>query len=51
MTIHYWYDFYNYYRVYYKFYYGKLFNTRWWDYSEYKFSIRGRVCLKNSFLF
>jgi hypothetical protein len=23
----------------------KLFHTRWWDYSHYKFNIRGRVCL------
>lgn len=29
----------------------KLFKMRWWDYSDYKFNIRGRVCLRNSFLF
>ena len=29
----------------------KLFHTRWWDYSRYKFNIRGRVCLLNSVLF
>ena len=29
----------------------KLFHTRWWDYSHYKFNIRGRVCLLNSVLF
>ncbi|MBO4532682.1 MAG: putative ABC transporter permease [Treponema sp.] len=29
----------------------KLFHTRWWDYSHYKFNIRGRVCLLNSLLF
>ncbi|WP_346961821.1 putative ABC transporter permease [Clostridium sp.] len=29
----------------------KLFKMRWWDYSEHKFNIGGRVCLKNSFLF
>ena len=25
----------------------KLFNARWWDYSNSKFNINGRVCLKN----
>ena len=29
----------------------KLFHTRWWDYSRYKFNIKGRVCLLNSVLF
>ena len=29
----------------------KLFHTRWWDYSHYKFNIHGRVCLLNSTLF
>ena len=29
----------------------KLFHTRWWDYSHYKFNIKGRVCLLNSTLF
>ncbi len=29
----------------------KLFNTRWWDYSNHKLNINGRVCLLNSFLF
>ena len=29
----------------------KLFHTRWWDYSHYKFNIHGRVCLLNSVLF
>lgn len=29
----------------------KLFHTRWWDYSHYKFNLNGRVCLKNSLLF
>lgn len=29
----------------------KIFNIRLWDYSNYKFNINGRVCLKNSFLF
>ncbi|HOS29942.1 MAG TPA: putative ABC transporter permease [Treponemataceae bacterium] len=28
-----------------------LFNTKWWDYSQYKFNIKGRVCLLNSLLF
>ena len=26
----------------------KLFNTKYWDYSYYKFNIKGRVCLVNS---
>jgi len=29
----------------------KLFNARWWDYSDRKFNINGRVCLTNAFLF
>lgn len=29
----------------------KLFKTKWWDYSTYKFNINGRVCLQNSLLF
>ncbi len=29
----------------------KLFHTRWWDYSKYKFNLKGRVCLLNSVLF
>jgi len=29
----------------------KLFKARWWDYSNRKFNIEGRVCLFNSFLF
>ncbi|MBO5400414.1 MAG: putative ABC transporter permease [Spirochaetaceae bacterium] len=29
----------------------KLFATKWWDYSNYKFNIHGRVCLLNSVLF
>lgn len=29
----------------------KIFNARWWDYSQQKFNINGRVCLKNSVLF
>lgn len=28
-----------------------LFHTKWWDYSEKKFNIHGRVCLRNSILF
>ena len=27
----------------------KLFKARWWDYSNRKFNINGRVCLENSF--
>lgn len=29
----------------------KIFNTRWWDYSNKKFNIEGRVCLQNLALF
>ena len=29
----------------------KLFNARWWDYSNKKFNISGRVCLINSLYF
>ena len=29
----------------------KLFNARWWDYSNRKFNINGRVCLENSIWF
>lgn len=29
----------------------KLFHTKWWDYSEHRFHIHGRVCLLNSLLF
>ena len=29
----------------------KLFNTRWWDYSDIPFNINGRVCLHNSVIF
>ena len=29
----------------------KLFKARWWDYSNKKLNINGRVCLKNSVLF
>lgn len=28
-----------------------IFNLKWWDYSGYKFNIKGRVCLLNSVLF
>lgn len=28
-----------------------IFNLKWWDYSRYKFNIKGRVCLLNSILF
>lgn len=28
-----------------------IFNITWWDYSNYKFNIKGRVCLLNSILF
>lgn len=29
----------------------KLFNARWWDYSNKKFNINGRVCLSNCIYF
>lgn len=29
----------------------KLFKMKWWDYSEHKFNIKGRICLLNSVLF
>lgn len=29
----------------------KLFNARWWDYSNDKYNLNGRICLKNSSLF
>lgn len=29
----------------------KLFHTRWWDYSDHKFNLNGRVCLWNTSLF
>ena len=29
----------------------KIFKARWWDYSNLKFNINARVCLKNSLLF
>lgn len=29
----------------------KIFSTKWWDYSDMRFNIHGRVCLLNSVLF
>lgn len=29
----------------------KVFHNKWWDYSQNKFNINGRVCLLNAFLF
>ena len=29
----------------------RLFHTRWWDYSQRRFNLHGRVCLRNSLLF
>lgn len=29
----------------------KLFHLRWWDYSDKKFNINGRICLQNGILF
>lgn len=28
-----------------------IFRTKWWDYSQFRFNIHGRVCLLNSLLF
>lgn len=29
----------------------KLFNAKWWDYSHFRFNIRGRVCLLGALVF
>lgn len=29
----------------------KIFKARWWDYSDHRFNLEGRVCLFNAFLF
>ena len=29
----------------------KIFKTRWWDYSDKKYNINGRICLEFSFAF
>ena len=29
----------------------KIFNIKWWDYSNYKFNINGRICLLNAICF
>lgn len=29
----------------------KLFHASWWDYSDVRFNIQGRICLRNSLLF
>lgn len=29
----------------------KIFKARWWDYSNQKFNLNGRICLKNCLLF
>lgn len=29
----------------------KIFKARWWDYSDERFNIEGRICLRNSVLF
>jgi uncharacterized membrane protein len=28
-----------------------IFNLKWWDYSSYRYNLKGRVCLLNSILF
>jgi uncharacterized membrane protein len=32
-------------------YLEKTFKMKWWDYSDHKFNIKGRICLTNSILF
>lgn len=29
----------------------KIFNAKWWDYSNEPFNLHGRICLRNAFLF
>lgn len=29
----------------------KLFNARWWDYSNYKYNLNGRICLETTIPF
>ena len=29
----------------------KIFKTRWWDYSQMKFNLYGRICLRNMLFF
>jgi len=29
----------------------KIFHNRWWDYTDEKYNLNGRICLKNSFAF
>jgi len=29
----------------------KIFHNKWWDYSNTKYNINGRICLRNSFAF
>ena len=29
----------------------KIFKARWWDYSDHKFNLNGRICLENCLLF
>ena len=29
----------------------KIFNARWWDYSNMKFNLNGRICLRNCLFF
>jgi len=29
----------------------KIFHNKWWDYSQEKFNIKGRICLRNAILF
>ncbi len=33
------------------FFLEKIFHARWWDYSNRKFNINGRICLENLFIF
>ncbi len=29
----------------------KIFHNKWWDYSDYKYNVNGRICLQNTILF
>ncbi len=32
------------------FFLEKIFHTRWWDYTKYRFNINGRICLETMIL-
>ena len=29
----------------------KLFHAKWWDYSQYRFNLQGRICLQGALVF